>query len=101
MALVGDTLVDADHFSGHPCILTTYLVLRLKSGFFLNFFAKLFWGKGNFYWESETLYPLGGGGFLWCEISWYKKTLEQPKNNCGLTGLSQVYAILHTRMVLV
>jgi len=69
MALVGDTLVDTVHFSVHPCILTTYLVLRLKSGFFFEFFAKLLWGNDKFYWESETLYPFGVGGFLWCEIS--------------------------------
>ncbi len=64
MASVGSTLVDTVHFSGHPCILTTYLVLRLKSGFFLNFLQNCFGEMENFTGNLKhyILFP-GGGGF--------------------------------------
>jgi hypothetical protein len=60
MALVGDTVVDTVHFSGHPCILTTYLVLRLKSGFFWNFFAIFFGEMENF--TGNLKHYIRGGG---------------------------------------
>jgi hypothetical protein len=61
MALVGDTLVDTAHFSQHPCILTTYLVLRLKSGFLFIFWQNCFGEMANFTGNLKH-YILGGKG---------------------------------------